>query len=314
MSASARINEHARGDLPEPLTPADCDLRDFPYMPLMITRLRRSKAWLMAKRQPELGFYMLNLWAAAWHDKPAASLEDDDDVLADLAMCTIEKWMKVRDKVLHGWVRCSDGRLYHPIVAEQATLAWKARGAFRDRLMKARLAKKAKQDGLSPANLSQDNSIIDAVTDLKGEVRERESEREREKIKGDSTSTPSRPVVARLKPSGSVEFDAFWAIYPRRADSSKTDALKAFTQALKVASFADIMAGLRHYAFSDDRTKQPHATTWLNGRRWVIEPDLPPPTVTKAKQSQQADFVEAMHLWDRDEQPPIIDEQGRIVT
>jgi hypothetical protein len=65
----------------------DCNLRAFEYIPLLIARLRRSRAWLTCKRRPELAFYMINLWTAAWHEVPAGSLEDDDDVLADLAMC-----------------------------------------------------------------------------------------------------------------------------------------------------------------------------------------------------------------------------------
>ncbi|CDY79443.1 hypothetical protein BGLT_02224 [Caballeronia glathei] len=96
-------------------------------MPLEVARLRRSKAWLVAKRTPALAFYMINLWTASWHDKPAASLEDDDDVLADLAMCDPHKWTKLRADVLHGWVKCTDGRLYHPVVAEKALDAWNSK-------------------------------------------------------------------------------------------------------------------------------------------------------------------------------------------
>src|SRR5687767_3289068 len=110
--------------LPQPLTPPDCNLRDFPFMPLHVHRVMGSKAWLKAKRKPALGFYMLNLWMASWHEIPASSLEDDDDVLCDKAMCSPEAWDDVRSAVLHGWVRCSDGRLYHPVVAEQALEAW----------------------------------------------------------------------------------------------------------------------------------------------------------------------------------------------
>ena len=93
-------------------------------MPLDIQRLRRSKAWLKAKRNPALAFYMINLWTAAWHDVPAGSLEDDDDVLADLAMCDPIKWPKVKADVLHGWVKCSDGRLYNPTTCEKARESW----------------------------------------------------------------------------------------------------------------------------------------------------------------------------------------------
>lgn len=131
----------AAPSLPVPLTSPDCDLTDFPFMPLQIMRLRRSKAWLHAKRNPSLAFYMVNLWTASWHEVPAASLEDDDDVLAEFAMCDPIKWDKLREKVLHGWIKCSDGRLYHPIVAEKAVEAWDSKMDQRWRTECARIKK-----------------------------------------------------------------------------------------------------------------------------------------------------------------------------
>src|ERR1700744_2121165 len=118
-------------DLPAPLVPVDCDLRDFRFMPLEVERLRRSKAWLICKRQPELAFHMVNLWMASWHEMPAASLEDDDDVLADAAVCEPKPWARLRETILRGWVKCSDGRLYHPVVAEKARESWAERQAYR---------------------------------------------------------------------------------------------------------------------------------------------------------------------------------------
>lgn len=129
----------------EPLVQPDVDLRDFSWMPVEINRLRRSKAWLICKRKPELAFYMLNLWTASWHDTPAASLEDDDDVLADLAMCEPSKWPKVREQVLRGWIKCDDGRLYHPVVAEMAHGAWQQKQAQRQRTEAARHAREQKR-------------------------------------------------------------------------------------------------------------------------------------------------------------------------
>ena len=129
---------------PAPLVPAEVDLTDFPFMPIMIARLKQSRAWLVCKRRPELAFYMLNLWTASWHARPAASLENDDDVLADLAMCQPQAWKKVKADVLRGWVECSDGRLYHPVVAERALDAWMGRLNSR-KLSAAGNAKRHKQ-------------------------------------------------------------------------------------------------------------------------------------------------------------------------
>lgn len=114
-------------DLQAPPISPDVELRDFQFMPLDVGRLRRSKAWLICKRRPELAFYMVNLWTAAWHDLPAGSLEDDDDVLADLAMCPPKDWSRVKADVMRGWTKCSDGRLYHAVVIEKVIEAWRSK-------------------------------------------------------------------------------------------------------------------------------------------------------------------------------------------
>lgn len=111
----------------EPLIPADCDLTDFPRMPFDVARLRRSASWRMARKNPELGFYLVNLWMASWHESPAGSLEDDDEALADMAMCDEDRWPEVREQVLRNWVRCSDGRLYHETVATMVLEVWLAK-------------------------------------------------------------------------------------------------------------------------------------------------------------------------------------------
>lgn len=113
--------------LPAPLVPAEVDLRDFPFMPLDVRRLRDSR--LVATRTPEEVVAAVLLWSASWHQQPAASLPDDDSELSQLAGYgrAIKEFRRVKDGALHGLVRCSDGRLYHPVVAEKAAEAWNSR-------------------------------------------------------------------------------------------------------------------------------------------------------------------------------------------
>jgi|CXWL01.1.fsa_nt_gi hypothetical protein len=118
-----------QGDAPavQPLTPADCDLRDFEFMPLSVVRLRDSD--MAALQSPEECWAAVLLWSAAWHQVPAASLPDDDRVLSVLAGYgrVVKEWMRVRAGALRGFVRCADGRLYHPVVAEKAREAWESK-------------------------------------------------------------------------------------------------------------------------------------------------------------------------------------------
>ncbi len=44
------------------LTPPDCDLRDFGYMPLDVRRLLTSDTWLEAADDPKLGHVLICLW------------------------------------------------------------------------------------------------------------------------------------------------------------------------------------------------------------------------------------------------------------
>lgn len=108
----------------EPLTPPNCNLQDFPRMMIDIPRLRGSEfdsilddgAWRAG----------LNLWLTSWHQVPAASLPQDDAALAKAAGLgrDVRTWRKVKAEALRGWQVCSDGLLYHPVVAEMALEAW----------------------------------------------------------------------------------------------------------------------------------------------------------------------------------------------
>jgi hypothetical protein len=134
-----------------PLTSADCDLRDFAFMPLDVVRLRDSD--LAATESPEACWAAVLLWAASWHQVPSASLPDDDRVLANLSGYgrVVKEWQKVRDGALRGWIKCSDGRLYHPVVAEKAREAWTGKLQQRHRTECARIRKFNERHGTTHA-------------------------------------------------------------------------------------------------------------------------------------------------------------------
>lgn len=114
---------------PAPLTPADCDLKGLTFMPLDVLRLRDSDLALSATGDEFKAAVLL--WCASWHQTPAASLPNDDRLLALLARVDAKTWKKVRTLALWNWVECDDGRLYHPVVAEKALEAWQDRQAYR---------------------------------------------------------------------------------------------------------------------------------------------------------------------------------------
>ena len=118
---------------PAPLTPPDCDLRGLPYMPLDVIRLGDSDLFALSTGDEFKAAVVL--WCKSWVQVPAGSLPADDRILAHLSG-TGPSWKAIKDMALRGWVLCSDGRLYHPVVAEKACIAWKQRQTQRDKAAK----------------------------------------------------------------------------------------------------------------------------------------------------------------------------------
>lgn len=126
-------------ELPPPLSPADCDLRDFPFLPVDIARLFNSE--FHARSNDTEWRAGVTLWLKSFHQVPAGSIPDDDVQLARLAELgrDTKTWKKIKASALHGWIKCSDGRLYHTVVAEKAAEALAGKKTQRGRTAKARL-------------------------------------------------------------------------------------------------------------------------------------------------------------------------------
>lgn len=105
-------------------------------MPLHVARLRDSD--LAAEAHPEACWYAVLLWSAAWHQLPAGSLPAGEAVLARLCGLgrDLKTFRKHRADAMRGWIECDDGRLYHPVVAEQVNTSWSEKLAYRDRKAK----------------------------------------------------------------------------------------------------------------------------------------------------------------------------------
>ena len=170
-----------------PLTPPDCDLTDFASMFFDVRRLLTSETWIEAAETPRLGHALMCLWMESWHQRPAASLPDNDAVLARLAMCDMRTWKRLHEKAMQGWILCDDGRWYHPVVAEKALEAWERKVSYRDRTAAARAAKQAKSgrstgNDKAPVTEADTGSVTEpetaSLTALKGRGRGRGTDSE----------------------------------------------------------------------------------------------------------------------------------------
>jgi hypothetical protein len=301
-------------ELPDPLTPHDCDIRKYAWLPLSPSVLKGSKTWLRCKRNPALAFYHINLWTASWCQIPAASLEDDDDYLCDLAQCDPDAWPGVRNAVLSGWIKCSDGRLYHAYVAEEALKAFaillkgeEKRGKDRVRLQEWRDAKAAKRT----ANVTSSETVDETRTQHVrngGETSNTIPTIQTEPTEKDIPPPPKQPgavKAGRRKIIDSTEFESFYSQYPLAAD--KGIARVEFVRARKKVSFETIMRGMQTFDWPEDPKWLKKPGNWLKGECWgnVTPAATPAPATPKISARKEA-ILRAGGLWN-DQAAPIID-------
>jgi hypothetical protein len=133
----------------------------------------------------------VTLYLKSFHRVPAASLPDDDFSLARFAELgrDLRTWRKIKAAALHGWIKCSDGLLYHPVVAEKALEGWISKLGQR----KSSAAGNAKRYGLSFDPTLFDTAVEDAIKRLA-------ALKPSSRVLGKHLAKPSRP-----RPDGSPE-------------------------------------------------------------------------------------------------------------
>jgi uncharacterized protein YdaU (DUF1376 family) len=129
-----------------PLVHRDVNVTSFPYMPLDVHRLLSSETWIKARKNGKLAHALVCLWCESWRQIPAASLPNNDESLAHLAMCSDDEWNVIKEQALSGFVLCSDGRFYHPVIAEKAMNCWTKKLADQERTKNAIAERKRKYE------------------------------------------------------------------------------------------------------------------------------------------------------------------------
>lgn len=302
--------------LPEPLVPAEVDLRTYEWMPLDINRLLSSETWVLGA--PEECKAALTLWCEAWRQLPAASLPDNDRMLAHLSRAGAD-WPRIRENVMRSWIKCADGRLYHPVVAEKACEAWelkvkqkaRTKGATEARRRKreeeqlrARLeALQAEQDacgdadmfaGLDGGDTSTSRSTLRATSrsTLRSPPDQTGPDQNGSESSLCSLSPPPRGGEAQAldkpAPGGRVAkvyrleeeraFAAFWEAYPAAARTAPDYARAAYRKALRAGAAPErILAALRREKWRDDPRYIAAPANWLKGGSWRLDTPEPVP-------------------------------------
>jgi hypothetical protein len=174
---------------PQPPIAAEVDLRDFAYMPLDVRRLLTSETWVLGRAEEKVA--AINLWCEAWHQVPCGSLPDNERMLAHLSQAGAG-WKKVRAHAMRGWVLCSDGRWYHPVIVEKALESWARKVAQRQRTQRASQARwKGKPDPTDPSGITPTPPKDPAPSSVTSSVTETPTESVTDSV----TETPTESVT-----------------------------------------------------------------------------------------------------------------------
>ena len=181
--------------LPPPPVPAEVDLRGMEFMPLFGDRLFKSTTWIEA--DPAAQVAALRLWWHSYaHEVPAASLPDNDRLLAEHAGygIAVKAFQRIKPKAMRGWTLCSDGRWYHKIVAELALEAWAGRVRNREKIRKWREKKDAANRSV-PGNVTVTAGDTEPARNGRERERQRQRQGERELPKEEPPLAAAAPVI-----------------------------------------------------------------------------------------------------------------------
>jgi hypothetical protein len=234
--------------LPEPLTPPECDVRGYEFMPVYGARLFSSSFYAESNDAEFRAGFRLH-WAA-WQQCPAGSLPTSDNALAILADYgrNLKGWLKVKERALHGFILCSDGRLYHPFLSMQAVKSYEyrlksdvKRAADRARLKAWRDARR--HHGQQPPENADGNADGNATENGYGKASETQDETRfvagrKEKTRKEKTDPPS---LRSAPPTRRTRVDADW--WPSPAGEAKANECGVSNIAGEVGKFRDYHSG-----------------------------------------------------------------------
>jgi Protein of unknown function (DUF1376) len=238
--------------LPAPMTTLEMDVSGLDCFQLNTEKLMASELWAIASGDEFKA--AVGLWCRAWKQKPAGSLPNDERVLAAFSG-NAANWKKIRDVALHGFVLCSDGRLYHETLSADVARAATAKADRKARTEKATQARKKER------NVQRDD---ERDVDQNSNV----TTSHRRELEGNSRGDKS-PLQ---RGDG---FSEFWEVYPARGGNSDMPAAKMVYYALIIQTPPEtiIAAASAYAAWCKENGKTgtqyvKQAKTWLSNGMW----------------------------------------------
>jgi hypothetical protein len=309
-------------DRPEAPVPPEVDMGANEFFPFYFDRLRKSKWWRRASDVARARNVML--WGEAYKSRPAGSLPDDDDELAEAAGygLNVEAFLVHKAEIMAPWTLCADGRWYHPTVCEVVLETWERTSEKRrqDRLRQQARRMRVRQ-GAADAPSNVPSAPLSAVTrDTPPPSRVTTPDVAREIATQDKTRQDRDITVASAAPSATAPKPEPWKADPdfltvwdaatpqmRKRAKSMAKAWPEWAKARRAAEPGKILAGLRGYLREDpdvQRTGGPGLHIWLRDRtfeQWGQEATRNP---TAEQWRSYVDLHRETGRWSEDLGPP----------
>jgi hypothetical protein len=268
-------------EYPEPLVPADTNTQQMPGFILDVDKLLLSNLWILSTGEAFKA--AVGLWCRAWKEIPAGSLPDDDQLLSAYSGAG-SNWPAIRDMALRGFIKCSDSRLYHKTLCEDAARASRKQQEYKDRTRAATQARQSRRNDQRdvPRNDERDDDP-NALRNENGNVHP---------ITITNTISPKGDISSDKRksedPDSDPAFMRFYKSYPRR--ESKKSAYKAWKSAIRSVDPETIIAAASRYAIArnnEDPQFTPLPASWINAGKWDDEP-TERPNNARPQQQQRA--------------------------
>lgn len=246
-------------DLPQPLATPECDCTDLDGFMLNVERLMASE--LVALSTHEVIAAALLIWCRAWKQRPAASLPDDDRVIAAFAKLPLPRFKKHKEDILRGFVKCADGRLYHKVLAVEAMRAYERKLSFQKK-------READAKRLREWRQSRDETHGETRFVQEGQGQgQGQNEKEGSDPRGSGAAAPLPASVDMPgKPAKPAKHDPWKAIYDRGKEVLGKDSGGLITKLKKIYDDkpSKVMAKI------EDAAEHRDPLEWLTAFLWKV--------------------------------------------
>lgn len=134
---------------PDPPYPPETKSNGF-RQEIDLDRILASKTWTLADH--ECRPWLVLIWILSWRNVPCGTWEPDDEFIAASIGCKFEWFQGHRVQLMRGWVRHSDGLLYHQFITSQVLEMLARRRSTVGRVKKYRELREAKKRAVTVCN------------------------------------------------------------------------------------------------------------------------------------------------------------------